>query len=176
MAEDNPVYDSRENCNAIIRTFTNELIVGCKNSQIPNSITSLGDDCFGGCSSLSSITIPNSVTSLGDCSFHSCWSLTSITMLPPTPPTVGNGAFEKSSLQTIYVVNEEAKALYQAEQPWNEYYIVVQSTGIENTEIGNNAASISSYYDLNGRRITGKQRGPAIVRYSDGSTRKVIVR
>ena len=37
----NPVYDSREDCNAIIHTSTNELVVGCKNSQIPNSVTSL---------------------------------------------------------------------------------------------------------------------------------------
>ncbi|MEE0903607.1 MAG: leucine-rich repeat domain-containing protein, partial [Prevotellamassilia sp.] len=51
----NPVYDSREDCNAIIHTSTNELIAGCKNSQIPNSVTSLGNRCFYGCSSLTSI-------------------------------------------------------------------------------------------------------------------------
>ena len=68
----NPVYDSREDCNAIIHTSTNELIAGCKNSQIPNSVTSLGDHCFYGCSSLTSITLPNSVTSLGDGSFYGC--------------------------------------------------------------------------------------------------------
>ena len=44
----NPVYDSREDCNAIIHTSTNELIAGCKNSQIPNSVTSLGNDCAKG--------------------------------------------------------------------------------------------------------------------------------
>ena len=42
----NPVYDSREDCNAIIHTSTNNLVAGCKNSQIPNSVTSLGDYCF----------------------------------------------------------------------------------------------------------------------------------
>ena len=70
--EANTVYDSRENCNAIIHTSANELVVGCKNSKIPNSVTSLGDDCFSGCSSLTSITIPNSVTSLGDDCFSGC--------------------------------------------------------------------------------------------------------
>ena len=61
----NSVYDSRENCNAIIHTATNKLVAGCKNSKIPNSVKSLGKSCFCGCSSLTSITIPNSVTSLG---------------------------------------------------------------------------------------------------------------
>lgn len=75
------------------------------------------------------------------------------------------------------MTSEEAKAFYEAENPWNAYEIVVTvNTGIENTEIGNNAAGISSYYDLNGIRITGKKSGSTIVRYSDGSTRKVIVR
>ncbi|MCI7314990.1 MAG: leucine-rich repeat domain-containing protein, partial [Bacteroidales bacterium] len=68
----NPVYDSREDCNAIIHTSTKEFIAGCKNSQIPNSVTSLGDRCFYGCSSLTAITIPNSVTSLGDFCFADC--------------------------------------------------------------------------------------------------------
>ena len=68
----NSVYDSREDCNAIIHTSTNELVAGCKNSQIPNSVTSLGYYCFGDCSSLTSITIPNSVTSLGDWCFQDC--------------------------------------------------------------------------------------------------------
>ena len=70
----NPVYDSREDCNAIIHTSTNELIAGCKNSQIPNSVTSLGDRCFEGCSSLTAITIPNSVTSVGSDCFDGCSS------------------------------------------------------------------------------------------------------
>ena len=69
----NPVYDSREDCNAIIHTSTNELVAGCNNSQIPNSVTSLGNMCFDGCSSLTSITIPNSVTSLGNYCFSLCF-------------------------------------------------------------------------------------------------------
>ena len=98
-------------------------------------------------------------------------------MLPPTPPTTGDNIVSSTPLlQTIYVVNEEAKALYQSEWPWKQCDIVVLTTGIEDTEMGQNAADVEGYYDLNGRRITGKQDGPAIVRYSDGKTRKVIVK
>lgn len=42
----NTVYDSRNNCNAIIKTDTNELISGCMNSFIPNSVTAIGNSAF----------------------------------------------------------------------------------------------------------------------------------
>ena len=65
VEEGNPKYDSRDNCNAIVETSTNTLILGCKNSTIPNSVTSIGDWAFYHCTGLTSVTIPNSVTSIG---------------------------------------------------------------------------------------------------------------
>ena len=71
-------YDSRDNCNAIIETATNTLITGCKNTIIPNSVTSIGEYAFFCCSGLTSVTIPNSVTSIGKSAFSYCSGLTSI--------------------------------------------------------------------------------------------------
>ena len=88
----NTVYDSRENCNAIIETATNTMLSGCRNTTIPNSVTSLGDECFSGCSGLTSITLPNSVTSLGEYCFSNCSGLTSIT-LPNSVTSLGYGCF-----------------------------------------------------------------------------------
>ncbi len=65
----NTVYDSREGCNAIIETASNTLVVGCKNTTIPNSVTSIGDNAFYGCTGLTSIDIPNSVISIGQNAF-----------------------------------------------------------------------------------------------------------
>ena len=56
VEKDNPKYDSRDNCNAIIETKSNTLIAGCNNTVIPSSVTSIGDYAFGGCSDLTSIT------------------------------------------------------------------------------------------------------------------------
>ena len=78
VAEGNTVFDSRENCNAIIHTATNNLVAGCQNTIIPNSVTSIGDYAFSGCSSLTSITIPESVNSIGEGVFVGCSSLTSM--------------------------------------------------------------------------------------------------
>ena len=68
----NTVYDSRENCNAIIRTATNTLLAGCKNTVIPNSVTSIEEGAFEDCKDLTSITIPNGVTSIGSAAFYGC--------------------------------------------------------------------------------------------------------
>ena len=88
----NTKYDSRNNCNAIIETATNTLILGCKNTVIPNSVTSIGSFAFSGCTGLTSITIPNSVTSIGSSAFSGCTSLTSIT-IPNSVTSIGEGAF-----------------------------------------------------------------------------------
>ena len=101
----NPKYDSRNNCNAIIETTSNTLISGCKNTIIPNSVTSIGRNAFEGCSGLSSVTIPNSVTSIGDCAFAGCSSLTSID-IPNSLKSIGSSAFAGcSSLTSIDVPN-----------------------------------------------------------------------
>ena len=105
VEEGNTTYDSRNNCNAVIETATNTLIAGCQKTIIPNSVTSIGDWAFSGCSSLTSITIPNSVTSIGYRAFAGCNSLTSIT-IPNSVTSIGNSAFERcSSLTSITIPN-----------------------------------------------------------------------
>ena len=122
------------------------------------------------------VTIPNSVTSLGDYCFWDCSSLTSIYMFPSTPPSTGSNIFEDTPLETVYVVDEDAKTAYQVQEPWNQYAIVVMPTGIEELETDKTTPTIAGYYDLSGRPINGKQRGAVILRYSDGSSRKVMVK
>ena len=97
-------------------------------------------------------------------------------MLPSTPPSTEYGIFYDTPLETVYVVDENAKTAYQAQEPWNNYAIVVMPTGIEELEIDKTTPTIVGYYDLNGKPINGKQRGAVILRYSDGTTRKVLVK
>ena len=92
----NPKYDSRNNCNAIIETETNILIAGCKNTIIPDSVTSIGSFAFWVCSELTSIVIPDSVTSIGDFAFWDCKGLTSI-VIPDSVTSIGYSAFKGCS-------------------------------------------------------------------------------
>ena len=102
---DNAFYDSRNNCNAIIETATNTLITGCKNTAIPNSVTSIGEFAFYGCSSLTSVTIPDGVTSIEDKAFGNCSGLTSIT-IPNSVTSIGEFAFyDCSGLTSVTIPN-----------------------------------------------------------------------
>ena len=78
--KNNGTYDSRDNCNAIIKTSTNRLVVGCKNTTIPNSVKFIGARAFYGCSGLTFVTIPNSVTAIGEGAFSYCSGLKSATI------------------------------------------------------------------------------------------------
>ena len=104
VEEGNTRYDCRENCNAIIDTYSNKLIAGCKNTIIPNSVTSIGAGAFSGCG-LTAITIPNSVTNIGEGAFGSCSGLTAIS-IPNSVTTIDSRAFmDCSGLTSVSIPN-----------------------------------------------------------------------
>ena len=78
--EDNPYYDSRDNCNAVIDSQTNELIIGCQRTVIPAGITGIGVYAFYGRSGLKSITIPYSISYISECAFEDCYNLVDVKM------------------------------------------------------------------------------------------------
>ena len=132
----NSKYDSRNNCNAIIETESNTLIVGCMNTNIPNSVTSIGDEAFSGCSGLTSITIPNSVTSIGDQTFYDCSGLTSVT-IPNSVTSIGNSAFNScSGLTSISIGNSVTNIGGHA------FY---GCSGLTSITIGNRVTNIGDY-------------------------------
>ena len=143
--EENSVYDSREGCNAIIRTATNTLVIGCKNTTIPNSVTSIGDYAFQGCTGLTSITIPNSVTSIGDYAFQGCTSLTSIT-IPNSVTSIESHAFDGcSGLTSVTIPNSVTTIEQQA---------FSYCTGLTSVTIPNSVTTIGAYAFYNCTGLT----------------------
>ena len=138
----NRTYDSRRNCNAIIETASNTLIAGCKNTTIPNSVTSIGDEALEGCYGLTSITIPNSVTNIGERAFY-CSHLTSI-IIPNSVTSIGEGAFYVPFGLTSIIVKEGNK-VYDSRENCNAIIETASNTlicGCKNTTIPNSVTSI----------------------------------
>ena len=138
--KDNGRYDSRDNCNAIIETYTNKLVVGCKNTIIPNSVTAIGDGAFGGCSGLTSITIPNSVTSIGNSAFDNCSGLTSV-IIPNSVTSIGGWAFLGCTKLSSVTFNAEKCT----EMGSNDYSVFYACTNLTTLTIGDKVTIIPDY-------------------------------
>ena len=144
VEKDNPNYDSRNDCNAIIETATNTLLSSCKNTFIPNSVTAIGEEAFydypmqsitippsvthiypnAFCrSSIKEITLPSSIQYIGDLVFQQT-SLTKITCLAETPPTVetaGMGTFYNVSKSIPVYVPASSISAYQSADGWKNF-------------------------------------------------------
>ena len=109
VAADNKVYDSRNNCNAIIETKTNTLIASCKNTVIPATVTRIGSEAFLGCCGLADLVIPESVTEIGNCAFHGA-KLTSV-VISGKVEEIGEWAFRDCSALTDVVIGDHVKKI-----------------------------------------------------------------
>ena len=129
VAPGNTVYDSRDNCNAIIETSTNTLVAGCMNTVIPNTVTTIGNNAFYGCTGMTSVTIPSSVTTIGNNAFYECTGLESITVLATTPPTLEYNSFAYVSSSTPVFIPDGTYEVY-SNSAWSRFQLTEQSSFI----------------------------------------------
>ena len=92
VSKKNKTYDSRNDCNAVIETSSNTLLVGCNNTVIPDGVTSIGNHAFGCCLELTEIRIPDGVTRIGEQAFFGCSGLTKLN-IPEGVTEIGDSAF-----------------------------------------------------------------------------------
>ena len=123
---DNKVYDSRNDCNAIIETASNTLIGGCKSTVIPDGVVEIADDAFRNCETLPYINIPASVTSIGDRAFSNCPSLARMDVKATTPPALGEYAISGTNADLIIYVPENSVNLYKNDPGWKDLNIMAE--------------------------------------------------
>lgn len=107
LVEDgNPVFDSRENCNAVIETATNTLMMGCANTVIPSTVEAIYDDAFTSCYELKELNLPENIKIIHPTAFCNCFGLKEIT-IPKTMQIVDQMAF--AGCENLEMVNFEGE-------------------------------------------------------------------
>lgn len=136
VEEGNPCFDSRENCNGIIETATRTLVVGCKNTIIPDGIECIGFSCFYGNDELEHISIPTSVKRIGESAFHFCTALKSI-VIPEGVEIIDTIAFHGcDSLESIVLPDS---VTYIGENAFSSCWNIKSVTLPANLELGEDA-------------------------------------
>ena len=119
VEEGNEVYDSRNDCNAIVETATNTLLTGCMNSVIPETVTSIGPAAFLGCEGLTEITIPSSITSIGYSAFYNCDNLAVVNSEIEEPFEISDDTF--SNYDATLNIPDGTYDKYISVSSWNQF-------------------------------------------------------
>ena len=185
--------------NDVIGEFAFYGCSGLTSLNLPVGITSIGNYAFSGCSGLTSLNLPAGITEIGQGAFQYCSGLTSIT-LHAGITEIGHGAFSGcSGLTSIYVYAEKVPEIlsdafkgcdakkctvYVPKGTYDDYWLsdfgyfenIVEfdATGIDKTTTSTDVEEVSRY-SVNGQRLVGPTKGLNIVKYSDGSVKKVAV-
>jgi hypothetical protein len=149
--KDNPVYDSRNNCNAIIETASNKIIAGCTTTKIPEGITVIGSYAFSGFENITNITLPQSleriekgafhklglkvinipenVTSIESYAFSNCMQLEKVKTYIKEPLEIPENAFHiyQSSINATLYVPKGTVDKYKATKGWNVFSTIKEN-------------------------------------------------
>ena len=162
-----------------ITSMGNEAFSGCSgltSLSLPSGLTSIGYNAFSGCSGLTSLSFPSGITSIGGYAFSGCSGLTSIYVYAEKLPNMESDVFDGCDAKkcTVYVPKGTYDDYWLSEFGYFENIVEFDPTGINNVITSNDTKELSRY-SLNGQRLSAPTKGLNIVKYSDGSVKKVVV-
>ena len=150
---------------------------GLTSLTLPAGITSIDKYAFSGCSRLTSLTLPAGITSIGEFAFSYCSGLTSIYVYAEKVPRIGRYAFEGCASRkcTLYVPKGTYDNYRFSEFGYFENIVEFDATGIDKTTTSTDVEEVSRF-SADGQRLAVPVKGLNIVKYSDGTVRKVVVK
>ena len=157
--EENPKFDSRDDCNAIMETADDILYMGCKGTKIPETTKVIGHSSFDSMGELPALEIPASVTSIVAYAFWEC-SFPSVTSYIEEP-------FETSSVWDhlpancpLYVPQGKVEA-YKAVSEWSNFTTIVEIGSSEAyAALNEDNTKLTFYYDNKKEERGGMSVGP----------------
>lgn len=160
----------------VIEGKTFSYCTGLKSLTLQEGTTAIYDYAFTGCTLLTTITLPSTLEGICDAAFYGCNSLKSIYALNPQGIGIKGKPFEEytQSQCTLYVP-EGSMYNYQCWEEWYAFNHIVEfsPTGINGVHSAAERREVERY-DTSGRRLTSPTKGLNIVRFNDGTTRKVM--
>ena len=125
---------------------------------------------------ITSVAIPSTITELGEYAFQNCRDLTSVYVSRQIPIPTGFAFYGVDISKCTLYVPQGTEQDYWLSPGWGDFGKIVEynPTGIDKVTTSNNAKELSRY-SVNGQRLSAPAKGLNIVKYSDGSVKKVVV-
>lgn len=180
VEEGNSIFDSRNNCNAIIETKSNKIITGCVETTIPDDITEIGNYAFLDISNLHYLSIPNNITRLGTRAFKNC-DLKKVWSYIEEPYQIydvfgyDQNGNRRNTTATLYVP-VGTKSKYEQLWDWYNFPNIEEfdPAGINN--IITEDDKVIAIFDINGQRAINLKKGINIIKYKNGTIKKIYVK
>ena len=137
-------------------------------------VQKIGKFAFYSCSNLLSVILPSSLTSIGGYAFQDCTGLKEIYCHAEEVPSATSLVFKGvTTSNVLLVVPDDAVEKYKAHSVWKKFMI---EDATDTPSLMAEDRKADGIYDMSGRRVEKLQRGINIIRMSDGTTRKVMVK
>ena len=170
-------YKDHYTSNDVIGSHAFSYCSGLTSLNLPAGITEIQNDAFRNCSGLTSLTLPAGITKIGDRAFNGCFGLTSIYVYAEKVPLIGGNAFAGVDVKkcTVYVpMGTRDDYRLSGFGDYFENIVEFEATGIDKTTTSTEVEEVARY-SVNGQRLSAPTKGLNIVKYSDGSVKKVAV-
>ena len=171
-------YKDHYTSNDVIGSHAFSYCSGLTSLNLPAGITEIQNDAFRNCSGLTSLNLPDGITEIGNNVFMSCFGLTSIYVYAEKVPLIGGNAFAGVDVKkcTVYVpMGTRDDYRLSGFGDYFENIVEFEATGIDKTTTSTEVEEVARY-SVNGQRLSAPTKGLNIVKYSDGSVKKVAVR